>query len=206
VIPAEGNHERCTNCPAIAELGEENGNNFTEYKARFHATALYAGANAGTNTARYYSFNQGLTHFIVFTSECYLYARDEGFIANQAAFMKADLAEVDRKVTPWVVALAHKDFTMEPEAYATFSPILQDNKVDILFVGHVHYYNSFLPYNAVTKEIDSAAVSADGSTYTNAKFMTIIVTGASGDHENDSKYTKESPSFTGSQNCEWRVV
>jgi len=137
MMPAEGNHERCTDCPAIAELGEENLHNFTEYKARFHATALYAGANAGTNTARYYSFNQGLTHFIVFTSECYLYARDAGFIANQAAFMKADLAAVDRKVTPWVVALVHKDFSMEPEAYATFSPILQDNKVDVLFCGHM---------------------------------------------------------------------
>ena len=55
----------------------------------------------------------------------------------------------------------------------------------------------------MTKEVDSSAVSADGSTYTNAKYMTIIVTGASGDHEDDSKYTKESPSFTGSQNYGW---
>ena len=102
-----------------------------------HATALFAGKNAGTNTARYYSFNQGLTHFIVFTAEAYLYARDASFIENQLNFMKADLGAVDRKVTPWVVALVHKDWTMEAEAYAAFSPILQDAKVDILFCGHV---------------------------------------------------------------------
>jgi hypothetical protein len=39
----------------------------------------------------------------VFTAEAYLYARDEAFLANQLAFMKADLEAVDRTVTPWVV-------------------------------------------------------------------------------------------------------
>jgi hypothetical protein len=72
--------------------------------------ALHAGANAGTNTARYYSFNQGLTHFVAFTAEAYVYARDEAFLQNQLAFLRADLAAVDRKQTPWVVALAHKDW------------------------------------------------------------------------------------------------
>jgi hypothetical protein len=238
VACVEGNHEACGGCAEIEGLGEENLNNFTEYKARFHATALYAGANAGTHTARYYSFNQGLTHFLVFTCEAYLYARDAGFLANQLAFMKADLAAVDRKVTPWVVALVHKDFTMEAEAYATFNPILQDNKVDILFCGHVHKcvppflprgppllppmtlssllthfpppptheshthysYNRYLPYDPATGEVDTASVSADGSVYTNPKFMTVIVTGASGNHERDHPYAKVSPSYTGTQN------
>jgi hypothetical protein len=52
----------------------------------------------------------------------------------------------------------------------------------------------------MTNDVDTKAVSADGSTYTNAKYMTTIVTGASGDREKDDKYTKESPSFTGSEN------
>ena len=30
VIPAVGNHERCTKCPAIPGLGESSGYNFTE--------------------------------------------------------------------------------------------------------------------------------------------------------------------------------
>ena len=63
-------------------------------------------------------------------------------------------------------------------------------------------YNRFLPFDPVTKAVDTAAVSADGSTYTNAKYMTTIVSGASGDHEKDSKYPLPpvSPSFTGSEN------
>ena len=93
-------------------------------------------SNTGNN--RFYSFNKGLTHFLVFTAEAYLYARDEAFLANQLAFMKADLAAVDRSATPWVVGLVPKDWTMEAEASKAFSPVLQGALVDVLFVGHVH--------------------------------------------------------------------
>jgi hypothetical protein len=130
--------------------------------------------------------------------------------------MKADLAAVDRKATPWVVGLVHKDWTMEAEAYAAFSPILQGGKVDVLFVGHVHYYNRYMPYDSVTGDVDTASVSADGSTYTNPKYMITIVTGASGDRELDSSCKDNvSPSYTCSQNygygflyhsLEWQCV
>ena len=93
--------------------------------------------NSNTKTNLYYSFNRGVVHFIVFSAEAYLYSRSNAFLANQLAFMTADLAAVDRKVTPWVVALVHKDWTMETEAYAAFGPILNAGKVDILFCGHV---------------------------------------------------------------------
>ena len=114
-----------------------NAGNFTEYQARFHSVALFAGANAGTASARYYSFNQGLVHFLVFSAEAYAYKSGAEFIANQLAFMKADLKGVDRAATPWVVALVHKNFWMEPDAYADFSAVLQDGGVDVLFCGHV---------------------------------------------------------------------
>ena len=139
-MPAEGNHEACGLCEGVPELPKSQGN-FSEYKLRFHSTSLYAGANSGSDNNRYYSFNQGFTHFIVFTAEAYLYARDSTFLANQLAFMAADLAAVDRSVTPWVVALVHKDWTMETEAFNAFSPILDKGGVDVLFCGHVHYYN-----------------------------------------------------------------
>jgi hypothetical protein len=97
-----------------------------------------------------------------------------------------------------------------------------------------------MPVDAETGAVDTAAVSADGATYTNAKYsayggcgferahashnpshpplplptppppsyynaVTIIVTGASGDHEGESKYVKASPSYTGSSNWGWGV-
>jgi hypothetical protein len=98
----------------------------SRYKARLHAVSR----NSNTGNNQYYSFNRGLTHFIVFSAEAYLYARSEVFLANQLAFMKADLAAVDRKVTPWVVGLCHKDWTMEAEAFAAFSPLLEAGGVD----------------------------------------------------------------------------
>jgi len=162
--------------------------------------SLYAGANSGSNNNRYYSFNQGLTHFIVFTAEAYIYARDDTFLANQVAFMAADLAAVDRAATPWVVALVHKDWTMETEAFSAFTPILDKGGVDVLFCGHVHYYNRYMPYDAATGDVDTASVSADGSVYSAPKYMVTIVTGASGDIEHDDAYSKQSPSFTGTEN------
>ena len=107
------------------------------YKARFHSVSL----NSNTGNNRYYSFNRGLTHFLVFTAESYVYSVNAAFNENQLAFMKADLAAVDRKRTPWVVALVHKDWTMQANAYADFNNVLESGGVDLLFCGHVHYYN-----------------------------------------------------------------
>ena len=52
----------------------------------------------------------------------------------------------------------------------------------------------------MTKSVDSTAVSADGHTYTNPKYMVVVVTGASGDIEGDDRYVQESPSITGTEN------
>lgn len=132
--PAEGNHESCPHCDAVPAL-PYSGGNFTQYKARFLAVELYAGANSGSNSNRFYSFNRGITHFVVLTAEAYLYARSPVFLANQLAWLKADLAAVDRKLTPWIVVSVHKDWTMEPEAFADFQPLLDAAKVDVLFCG-----------------------------------------------------------------------
>ena len=129
--------EACPACAGIPALGADSANNFTQYKARMHAVSL----NSNTGNNRYYSFNRGMTHFLVFTAEAYVYSVDKGFLANQVAFAKADLASVDRSVTPWVVALVHKDWSMQPNAFADFSPVLESGGVDVLFCGHVHYYN-----------------------------------------------------------------
>lgn len=51
VVPAEGNHEACTACPAVPGTAI-NAGNFSEYQARMWSVALFAGANAGTGTNR----------------------------------------------------------------------------------------------------------------------------------------------------------
>jgi hypothetical protein len=185
VMPAVGNHEDCGECPGVPEV-PYSYSNFSQYKVRFHSVSLYAGANSGSSNNLFYSFRQGLTHFLVFSAEAYIYARNATFIANQLAFMKADLASVNRTQTPWVVGLAHKNWRMSEEAFADFAPILQDGGVDFLFCGHYHYYARTLPYNSATNQTDTNATNADYSVYTNPSYMTIVVTGASGDREKES--------------------
>jgi hypothetical protein len=135
VSVSPGNHEACGSCPQIPGRPDSRGN-FSEYRARFASVDAGAGKASGGNSI-FYSFDLGLTHFISFSAEAYAYRSGAELLANQLAFMSADLAKVDRKVTPWVVALVHKDWNMEAEAYAAFYPILDAGKVDALFCGHI---------------------------------------------------------------------
>lgn len=186
VMPAAGNHEACNGCAGVAALPFSN-RNFTQYRARMHSVALGAGERSGSGSSLYYSFNQGLTHFLVFSAEAYTYNSGPEFLAAQLAFMTADLAAVDRSTTPWIVALVHKNWLMEQAAFDAFYPILDKGKVDVLFCGHIHYYLRNLPYDAVTGTIDHASVSGvNSSIYTNPKYMVNIVTGASGDKEGET--------------------
>jgi hypothetical protein len=36
VMPADGNHERCSACAAVAGLGPDSAKNFTQYRARMY--------------------------------------------------------------------------------------------------------------------------------------------------------------------------
>ena len=116
---------------------ENSRGNFSEYRARFASVALGAGAASGSFSNIFYSFELGLTHYLGFSAEAYAYNSGQDLLANQLAFMKADLAAVNRTKTPWVVALVHKDWNMEAEAYQNFYPVLEAGKVDVLFCGHV---------------------------------------------------------------------
>lgn len=120
--PAPGNHEA--------------GNDFFEYQARHTGVSTYS----NTKSSLYYSFNSGLVHYLVFNSETYI----AGGIADMLAFMRADLAGVDRNKTPWVIAYSHKLFWMDGTDFSQITGILQDAKVDLLFAGHWHYVSEEL--------------------------------------------------------------
>jgi hypothetical protein len=67
--------------------------------------------------------------------------------------------------------------------------------------------NRYAPFDAVTNDVDNAAVSADGHTYTQPKYMITIVSGASGDVEkDDSCGAGGSPSITCSENYGWGIL
>jgi hypothetical protein len=66
----------------------------------------------------------------------------------QKTWLEADLAGVDRSVTPWVVVSFHQPYVNSNTAHPIDSEgvpmenaiedVLFENKVDLVFSGHVH--------------------------------------------------------------------
>merc|ERR1711907_918690 len=61
--------------------------------------------------------------------------------SRQYTWLKADLAAVDRSLTPWVILMGHRPMytgnVVDPH-FGTIEPLLKDAKVDLCLWGHVH--------------------------------------------------------------------
>ena len=141
-----------------------------------------AGANSGSPNNFWYSFETPLVHWIAFTAETWTMSAAQ--IAEQAAWIAADVAKVDRTVTPWVAAFSHKAWQMDSTTWSLFDWMTPAG-VDVHFVGHWHQYTRYPPIDSRHNRVvsDFACMSADNSTYTNPQYPTLIVTGAPGDIE-----------------------
>ena len=71
--------------------------------------------------------------------------------------------------------------TTRPRSTFNPWPPAAPRSCDVFFAGHWHYYQRYLPYNPVTKQVGTA--SADNHTYLDPTLMTMIVSGAPGDVE-----------------------
>lgn len=103
-------------------------------------------AQAGASQQPWYSFEHGMAHFTVMSTE-----HDFGQGSPQLSFLARDLANVDRAVTPWLVLLGHRPmyvsstwigdhdgvaFVLQKE----LEPLLLKSGVDLAFWGHHHSY------------------------------------------------------------------
>ncbi|KAG9447645.1 hypothetical protein H6P81_013773 [Aristolochia fimbriata] len=130
VMVIAGNHEIE---PQIDEL------TFQSYAARFAVPS----EESGSNSSVYYSFNAGGLHFIMLGAYV-----DYNTTGTQYAWLKEDLKQVDRKVTPWLVASWHSPwYNSYSSHYQEFECMRQQMEellyhygVDIVFSGHVHAY------------------------------------------------------------------
>jgi acid phosphatase len=73
---------------------------------------------------------------------------------QQLEFLEADLAAVDREITPWVIVAGHRPWYTAGLACGpcqeAFEDILYTYGVDLAVFGHVHNSQRFLPiYNGV---------------------------------------------------------
>jgi hypothetical protein len=94
---ASGNHESDCNYT------------YANYLGRFAAQNL-TGSPVGprSGSSRWYSFEQGPVHFVVFDTDAYGFDEVAYALRPQYEWMQADLAAVDRERTPFVVMASHR--------------------------------------------------------------------------------------------------
>nr|CAD1820248.1 unnamed protein product [Ananas comosus var. bracteatus] len=130
IMVVEGNHEI---------EAQVEGKTFEAYRSRF----AFPSNESRSFSTFYYSFNAGGIHFIMLGA--YISFNRSG---EQYKWLERDLANVDRSVTPWLIATWH------PPWYSTYKShykeaecmrlemeeLLYSYGVDIIFNGHVHAY------------------------------------------------------------------
>ncbi len=143
----------------------------------------------------WYSWDHGMVHFIQFNTETdFPNAPDEpggegdefaGPFApsgTQLAWLAKDLASVDRKKTPWVIAAGHRPWYVSQsecvECREAFEPLLLQYGVDLVLHGHKHFYERESAIdNFVAQEITN-----------NPTAPWYIVNGAAGHYDGRSKH------------------
>lgn len=89
--------------PWMGSVGNhEAANGFSEWSHRFSWYNTLA-KQSGSDSIFFYSYNHGLVHFVHISTEH----------TPAEAWLEADLAAVDRKATPWVIAVGHKEKWMD---------------------------------------------------------------------------------------------
>ncbi|KAK8129039.1 Metallo-dependent phosphatase [Apiospora sp. TS-2023a] len=218
-----GNHEAtCSEALAYARLGErvcpEGQKNFTDFRMRFGPTMPSAfiseskdeGAQRNAHFAIplakppfWYSFEYGMVHFVMIDTETDfpsapdedypLYSGPFGEWMQQLAFLEADLASIDRTVTPWVVVSGHRPWyttggaskACEP-CRAAFERLVYKYGVDLAIFGHVHNAQRHQPVYA--GEVDPNGLD-------DPKAPMYIVTGGAGNVEGLAE-VGEKPNYT----------
>ncbi|KAJ4783029.1 Purple acid phosphatase [Rhynchospora pubera] len=127
----EGNHEK----ERIWVL--ESG--FQAYNSRWKMPY----EESGSSSNLYYSFDVAGVHVVMLGSYT---DYDEG--SDQYAWLKSDLARVDRDKTPWLIVVLHAPWYNSNWAHhgegdammASMEPLLYGAGVDLVLAGHVHAY------------------------------------------------------------------
>ncbi|WOL08022.1 purple acid phosphatase 2 [Canna indica] len=142
-----GNHE----LDFAPELGENTP--FKPYRHRYHVPYRAS----GSTSPFWYSIKRGSAYIIVLASYSAY-----GMYTPQYSWLEEELPKVNRSETPWLIVLVHspwynsyKYHYMEGETMRVmFESWLVQNKVDVVFSGHVHAYErshrvSNIAYNIV---------------------------------------------------------
>lgn len=104
---------------------------------------------SGSASNLYYSFDAAAAavHIVMLGSYTEFHTDSE-----QYKWLAADLAKVDRQVTPWIVVLLHAPWYNTNAAHQgegesmrlAMESLLYQARVDVVFAGHVHAYERFV--------------------------------------------------------------
>ncbi|KAJ3539590.1 hypothetical protein NM208_g5424 [Fusarium decemcellulare] len=212
-----GNHEAtCKEIPILNYLCPQGQKNFTDFMHRFGDTMPLAFASTSSdddarvnankakqlaNPPFWFSFEYGMAHVVMIDTETdFPDAPDEpggsaslnsgpfGRPNQQLQFLEADLASVDREVTPWVIVAGHRPWYTTGDdgckpCQEAFEHILYKYGVDLGVFGHVHNSQRFFPvYNG----------TADSAGMKDPKAPMYIVSGGAGNIEGLSSVGKKS--------------
>ena len=220
-MASPGNHEAdCSEIPYLLDLCPEGQKNFTDFMHRFENTMPSPFASSSTNTTAqnlaaqarslanppfWYSFEYGMAHIVMINTETDFPNAPDGTDGSaklnsgpfgkpnqQTDFLKADLASVDRTVTPWVIVAGHRPWYSTgsnsgcTSCQAAFEDIFYKYGVDLGVFGHVHNSQRFAPiYNG----------TPDANGMNNPKAPMYIVAGGAGNIEGVNAPGTE-PSYT----------
>ncbi|KAK2462526.1 hypothetical protein APHAL10511_005496 [Amanita phalloides] len=175
--------------------------NFTGYINHFRMPSI---ESRGTGNF-WYSFDHGMVHYIQLDTETDLGHgligpsepggpdnQDSGpfgsYMDAQINWLRADLAAIDRKKTPWVVAAGHRAWYISAQNGTSnvcencrkeFEPLFLSFSVDLYLSGHVHFYER----NAPVRYTDT-----DPNELNNPSAPWYITNGAAGHYDGLSTY------------------
>jgi hypothetical protein len=169
---AIGNHE--SNWPSHGDAfnGEDSQDSGGEcgvpYIARMPPPGLQPNGARLSDAAPWYSFEAGPIHFVQSSTEhSYL----EG--SPQRVWLEADLAAVNRSVTPWLVFSGHRPFVIDSyfpgdgdigaTLRSALEPLWAEYGVDLTLTGHHHSYQRTCALMTGTQRPTCARPCSDGS-------------------------------------------
>lgn len=219
-MASPGNHEAaCDEIPHLTALCPAGQKNFTDFMTRFGgsmptsfaSTSQNANAKINANKANqlakppfWFSFEYGMAHIVMIDTETDFANAPDGPDGSaglnggpfggpnqQLQFLEADLASVDRTVTPWVIVAGHRPWYTTGDGPCTpcqtaFEGLFYKYGVDLGVFGHVHNSQRFMPVMNGT---------ADPAGLNNPKAPMYIVAGGPGNIEGLSAVGTK-PSYT----------